>query len=589
MARGKTEIQRLIKAALGEVKADLIVTGGKLINVYSGEILNGMEIAVLDGRICYVGPSAAHARGEKTEILDARGLTVSPGFIDAHTHIGHFCRPYEHLQAYLPHGTTALVASCDEPATVFGFNGAKFFLDEVAAHPLRVFTLLSMVAPQDPLLCSTPGYSQAEVAEALADPRVLGLGEIVSWLRLLQGDEELVERIEMALRQGKIIHGHTAGARDAKLCAIAAAGVSSCHEPINETDALERLRLGYWTMLREGSFRRDLEATLKPLVNRGVSLQRLILVTDGMAPDDAAADGHLDFVVRRAIGLGLSPAQAIQAVTLNAATYSGLEQEIGGIAPGRMADIAFLEDLNEVRVHSTMIGGKIVAAEGKSLVSARPIAVPQEMVRSLRLTPNVSPAAFRIACSSPRARVRAIELVSQNITRETILDLPSSDGALHADEQGDLLKVAVFERHKPQGGVTLGLLKGFGARVGAVGATINLDDNTLMVVGSSDEDMALCANVLIEAGGGIAVVDRRQVLEKAEFPVGGIFSLEPWQQVAERLGRIHRRLRDLGSPFAKPVYALGFLTFVTLPALRITARGLIAAKERKIVPLFIDG
>ena len=153
--RTKSELRRLIQGAMGEVKADLIVTGGKLVNVYSGEILDGMEIAVLDGRICYVGPSAAHARGEATKILDAGGLYISPGFIDGHTHIGHYCRPYEYLQAYLPHGTTALMASCDELATVFGYRGLKFFLDEVEAHPLRVFTLISMVAPQDPLLCQT--------------------------------------------------------------------------------------------------------------------------------------------------------------------------------------------------------------------------------------------------------------------------------------------------------------------------------------------------------------------------------------------------------------------------------------------------
>src|ERR1041384_7490507 len=213
MPLSATEIQRLMRGALGEIKADLIVTGGKLVNVYSGEILDGMEIAVLDGRVVHVGPSAAHARGDNTEILDASGLYISPGFIDGHTHIGHYCRPFEYLQAYLPHGTTGLVASCDEQATVFGFRGVKLFLDEVAAHPLRVYPVLSMVAPQDPLLCSTKSLTQAEVAEALDDPRVIGLGEIVSWLRLLQGDGELLERIALARRRGKIIHGHTAGAR----------------------------------------------------------------------------------------------------------------------------------------------------------------------------------------------------------------------------------------------------------------------------------------------------------------------------------------------------------------------------------------
>ncbi len=587
MARSRAQIERLIRGAMGELKADLIIIGGKLVNVYSGEILDGMEIAVLDGRICYVGPSAAHTRGDATEVLDARGLYVSPGFIDAHTHIGHFCRPYEYLQAYLPHGTTALVASCDEPATVFGFKGVKLFLDEVEAHPLRVYTVISMVAPQDPLLCSTESLSQSEVAAGLDDPRVIGLGEIVSWLRLVQGDQELLERIEMALERGKIIHGHTAGARDQKLCAIAAAGISSCHEPINESDALERLRSGYWVMLREGSFRRDLERTLKPVIARRLNTQRLILVTDGMAPDDVAADGHMDFVVRRAIELGSSPMQAIQAATLNPATYSGLEQEVGGVAPGRYADIAFLENLDDVRVDSTMIGGRVVAKQGKSLVSPRPITWPEETLRCLRLSANVSPASFHIPCSSPRARIRVMELLSQNITTETIMDISPRKGALEADPSHDLMKAAVFERHGPKRGITLGFLKGFGARVGAVGTTANLDENTLLVAGSSDEDMALCANILIEAGGGMAVVDRGEVLEKIDFPVGGLFSLEPWLEVAKGLNRIHRCLRERGSRFVKPIYALCFLTFVTLPSLRITARGLVAAKERKLVPLLV--
>lgn len=588
MARSKEEIARLIRAALGEVKADLVITGGKLVNVYSGEILEGIEIAVLDGRICYVGPDATHTRGSETRHLDARGLYVVPGFVDGHTHIGHFCRPYEHLQACVSHGTTSLMASCDELASVFGFDGVKLFLDEVGAHPVRVYTLISMVVPQDPALCSTRSYSQSEVAQGLADPRVLGLGEVVSWLRLTQGDAELLERIEMALRNGKIIHGHTSGARDDKLCAIAAAGISSCHEAIREQDALERLRLGYWLMLREGTFRRDLEATLKPIVERGLSTQRLMLVTDGMAPDDVAQDGHIDFVARRAVSLGLPPMQAIQAVTLNPAIYSGLEQEIGGIAPGRVADINLLEDLQSLRVRSTLIGGEEVAREARSLVRGTPIALPDYTIKALRIGRQVSPSDFRIPCPRPKAKVRVMELLNLNITAERILELHSSDGYLHADLGQDILKVAVFERHQPNGRVTLGFLKGFGAQVGAVGTTPTLDENTLLVAGSSDEDMAVCARSLITAGGGMAVVDHGEVVEKIEFPVGGVCSLRPWQEMGEGLSRLHRCLRERGAPFEKPIYALCFLTFVTLPSLRITARGLVNAKERKLVPLFAE-
>ncbi len=432
------------------------------------------------------------------------------------------------------------------------------------------------------------GPACGEVAEGLADPRVLGLGEVVSWLRLTQRDAELLERIEMALRHGKIIHGHTSGARDDKLCAIATAGISSCHESIREQDALERLRLGYWLMLREGTFRRDLEATLKPIVEKGLSTQRLMLVTDGMAPDDVAQDGHIDFVARRAVSLGLPPMQAIQAVTLNPAVYSGLEQEIGGIAPGRLADINLLEDLQSLRVRSTLIGGEEVAREGQSLVTGKPFALPDYTIKALRIGREVSRKDFQIPCPRPNAKVRVMELLNLNITAERILQLHASDGYLHADPGQDLLKVAVFERHQPNGKVTLGFLKGFGAKIGAVGTTPTLDENTLLVAGSSDEDMAVCAKSLITAGGGMAVVDHGEVVEKIEFPLGGVCSLRPWQEIGERLSRLHRCLRERGAPFDKPIYALCFLTFVTLPSLRITARGLVNAKERKLVSLFAE-
>jgi adenine deaminase len=181
MVVAKAESKRLIRCALGEIEADVIVRGGKLVNVYSGEILEGMEIAVLDGRICYVGSDANHTRGAKTEILNASGSHIAPGFIDGHTHIGHCARPFENLQSFLPRGTTAVVASCDEMARVFGMRGLQWSLDEVERHPLRVYTLVSMASPQDPLLCRTAKFSDDEIAEALADPRVL------AWARSCRG------------------------------------------------------------------------------------------------------------------------------------------------------------------------------------------------------------------------------------------------------------------------------------------------------------------------------------------------------------------------------------------------------------------
>lgn len=580
-------IRRLMRASLGEVKADLIVAGGRLVNVYTGEVLDGMEVAVSRGRTCYVGPSAAHTRGDETRVIDARDRWIVPGFIDAHTHIGHFCRPFELLQAYLPHGTTGLMASCDEHTVAFGLAGMKLFLEEVARHPLRVHTLVSMAAPQDPLLCRTETLSDREVADALRDPRVLGLGEVVSWLRLVQGDPDLLARIHMALDRGKIVHGHTAGARDRRLNAIAAASVSSCHEPVNGEEALARLRLGYWTMLREGSFRQDLEATLKPLLASGVDTGRLILVSDGMAPDDVAAAGHMDFVVRRAVECGLSPVRAIRAATLHPAMYSGLEQDMGGVAPGRFADFALLEDLETVRVGAVFIGGELVAEDGESKVDAAPPPFPADMGIWTAFRGPVTADDMRVRCESPRARVRVMDLANQTITRERVVDVACAGGVVPADLDRDLLKVAVFDRgegFRP----AFGFVRGLGADVGAVGTTVNLDEYALLVAGSSDYDMARCANLLLESGGGVAVVDRGRVLEHLPFPIGGLFSPDPWRRVGEALAAVQRTLKERGSAFPKPLYALCFLTFVTLPELRITGRGLVRAKERRVVPLLAE-
>lgn len=587
MRKTGESIRRLMRASMGEVKADGVVTGGRLVNVYTGEVLEGMEVAFSQGRICYVGPSAAHARGDETRVIDARDRWIVPGFIDAHTHIGHFCRPFEFLQAYLPHGTTGLVASCDEHTVAFGLTGMKLFLEEAASHPLRVHTLVSMAAPQDPLLCRTETLSDREVADALADPRVLGLGEVVSWLRLVQGDPDLLARIHMALDRGKIVHGHTAGARDRRLNAIAAASVSSCHEPISGEEALARLRLGYWTMLREGSFRQDLEATLKPLLASGVDTGRLILVTDGMAPDDVAAAGHMDFVVRRAVECGLDPVRAIRAATLHPAMYSGLEQDMGGVAPGRFADFALLEDLETVRVGAVFIGGEAVAEDGESRVAAAPPPFPADMGIRTAFRGPVTADDLRIRCETPRARVRVMDLANQTITRERVVEAAAPGGVLPADVDRDLLKVAVFDRgegFRP----AFGFVRGLGADVGAVGTTVNLDEYALLVAGSSDYDMARCANLLLESGGGVAVVDRGRVLEHLPFPIGGLFSPEPWRGVGENLAAVQRTLKERGSAFPKPLYALCFLTFVTLPELRITGRGLVRAKERRVVPLLAD-
>jgi adenine deaminase len=239
-------------------------------------------------------------------------------------------------------------------------------------------------------------------------------------------------------------------------------------------------------------------------------------------------------------------------------------------------------------VNATLIGGKLVAKNGVSMVPNSPIAPPASMSADFGVSPGVTPAVFRVATAVPNPRIRAIEMINQTITAETILTVRSGGGAIEADVAQDLLKIAVFERHRGQGRVALGFLKGFGAKIGAIGLTINLDENALMIVGSDDEDMAFCANLLIDCGGGIALIQRRRTLDKLDLPIGGIASWLPWQEVGATLRRIQASMREMGSRFDRPLFALSFLTFVTLPSLRITSRGLVRAKERKIVSLFAE-
>jgi adenine deaminase len=274
---------------------------------------------------------------------------------------------------------------------------------------------------------------------------------------------------------------------------------------------------------------------------------------------------------------------------LNPAIYSGVEQEIGGIAPGRYADLAVIESIEECVVSEVIVGGKLVAKAGSSLVNTPPISLPADMMHALNIRPELTRDLFRIATPVLTPKIRVMGLLNQTITEERIVEIAAPSGFVEADPRKDLLKVAMFDRQHRSGKIAFGFLQGWGARVGAVGLTTNLDENTLMVVGADDADMARCASALCESGGGIALVHRGAIVEKIDFPFGGIFSDKPWRAVGGALGRIQKRLRAMGSPFDKPIFALIFLPFVTLPSLRITARGLVNAKERKIVSMFADG
>jgi len=576
-----------IKAALGEVKADLVVKQGTLVNVYTGEILEGIDVAIKASKIVYMGPNASHTVGSETKLIDAEGMYVVPGFIDAHTHIDLYCTPAEQSKAALIHGTTTLFAEPDQLANVLGFEGLKLFAEMIRQLPIKVYMLVPLVCPQDPLFDETHSLKPEEVEEALRWDYVVGLGEVVGWLRLLAGDKDYETKITIAQRIGKIIEGHSAGAKGMKLQAYVAAGINSCHEAINADEALERARLGVHVMVREGSLRQDLANVLPGLIMENINLCAVSLVTDIMDPEDLRELGYMDHVVRKAIELGVDPVRAIMMVTINPARRFRLDHEIGGIGPGKEADLVLLENLREVKVRVTISKGKVAAKDGEVLVEAAPITYPPYAFDTVKVGRAMLPEDFKIKVGKEgEVKVRVMKLMNEAINKLSIEELPVRRGEVKLPP--GYLKVAVIDRHWETGKIALGIMEGFGAEVGGLASTLNFDENNLVVLGKLEEDMSIAANRIAELRGGIVIVDGGTVVYELPMPLAGVMSLDSLDSVSRRLKEMNSYLRGKGSKLKKPLNVMAFITFVTLPEIRLCPKGLVDVKQRKLVPLIIE-
>jgi adenine deaminase len=576
--------RHLLGVALGEAGADLLASGGDVVNVYTGEVVR-WDVAVVDGRIAAVGPDLSGLAGPATERLDARGKVLVPGFFDGHTHLDVLVALPELLREAIPRGLTALVTEMVQVTSALGVAGARWFLDTLEAQPIHAYA----TAPTISYLAAEarPGevpLDAAAMGALLDDPRVLGLGEVY-WHRLVPEPDRLLPLIDRARALGKSVEGHTAGARGPRLVACAAAGLGSCHEPITAAEALERLRLGLRVMIREGSVRRDLEAVLE-VRRTGISLRRATLASDGIWPPDLLAHGYMDGIVQRAIDLGLPPVTAFQMASLNAAEHFGLDGEIGGIAPGRWADFLVLPALRTVRPEAVVARGRVVAREGRCLVACPDVPLPPGVDAGPRPGP-LDPDSFRLAAAGPHPRARVIRIAGDIVTAEAEATLPVRDGAVRADPTSDLLLAAVCDRRggRHRG---LGIVQGFGLREGAVGSTLSFDTADLVLVGASREALAAAGQRAIELGGGFVVVDGAgTVRAELPLPLGGVASAASMPELARGLEAVAGALRELGSPLARPLLTLQTLTFSAIPALRLTTRGLLAVKRRAHVPTLL--
>lgn len=582
----QTHLHSLINTALGKEHADLVIANGSLLNVYTGELQPKTAVAIKGERIAYVGPEVDSAVGPQTTVLDVEGKVLIPGFIDGHNHIDNMITVAEFLRYAIPTGTTTVITETSAFGNAHGYSGVLQFIENLKDQPILLYALTPSEVPTNPGFEGSALLLNEQIDELLKLPEVVGVGETF-WARAVDADPIVLEVIDSALRSRKPIQGHSAGAKGKKLAAYAAAGVTSCHEPITAEEALERLRLGMHTMIREGSIRRDLPA-IAPIKDAGIDLRRAILVSDVVSPEEMMELGYMDYIVQRAIDLGFDPVKAIQMATLNVAEHFGLDHLIGGIAPGRYANINVIPEIGNIRCDYVIGKGRIVAAEGRLLVQPRKDVYPKTTRSTVHLSRPFSAQDFCIPATGSGARARAISVVRDMLTGEEQVDVEVTAGAILATPQRDVLKVAVINRQDGCAEKFVGLIRGFGLRAGAFAATISWDCYNVIVVGADEDDMALAVNRIREMQGGVVLCQGGEVLEEIPLPIAGLVSDLPLEEVARRLRRMSDRLKELGSPLSNPFLTLQTLSFTPLPFLRITEKGLLDVRQKRLVSLFLS-
>ena len=565
-------LEKKIKTARGEGKANLLLKNANLINVFSGEIYPA-DVAIYGDTIVGIG----HYEAEKE--MNLRGKFLCPGLIDAHVHIeSSMVTPPEYARAVVPRGTTSVVIDPHEIANVMGVDGITIMAEMAESIPLNTYIMLPSCVPATEMETSGARLDARDLQGLMDKKWVLGLGEVMNFPDVIQCMPGVLGKIEMAL--GKPIDGHGPGLRGKDLAAYITAGIRSDHECTNPEEAREKLRNGMAILIREGSMAKNLEDLL-PLVTSG-NARRFLFASDDRHPDDLIEEGHLDFILRKSIRLGLRPITAIQMATINVAEVYGL-REVGAVAPGFRADLVVLDDLGSFIVDGVFKDGRLVAQGGKML--PRTISCRGMEMRNTVKVRSISREAIVISAGGRLAKI--IEIIpGQLVTRAVVEPVPIRDGKAEADPERDILKVAVFERHTASGNIGLGFVRGFGFKGGAMGSSVAHDAHNIVVVGDNDIDMAISAAEIAEMGGGLVIAQRGKIRGALALPLAGLMSDKGIEDVGRKLKLLRKMGRDMRCKLEDPFMALAFLSLPVIPELRVTDRGLVDVGQFRIVPLF---
>ncbi|MBP7401004.1 MAG: adenine deaminase [Clostridia bacterium] len=572
--------RRLSAVAQGLEPADLVIRKGRLVNVCTGEIQDGIDLVVADGRIARVG-DAAGCVGPDTRVIEARGRLMTPGLLDGHVHVeSSMLTVSRYAEAVIPHGTSGIFMDPHEIANVLGMDGVRWMADEAAGTPLKAFlTIPSCVPAMEGFEDAGASLPPQAVAEALRWPSSVGLGEMMDFPGILAGDDRAHAMQSAVLSAGGIPTGHfpVSDAPDA-LNAYIAAGARCCHESVRAEDALQKMRLGMYAMLREGSAWHDLVEVAQALTRHTVDSRFAMLVSDDAHPHTLTRDGHMDHILRRAVQEGIDPVTALQMATINCAQCFRLDHEIGSLTPGKCADIVLTDDLAEFEASLVVLDGAVVAEDGRMLAGMDRYAYPARANETMRLARLPIPADFRIPSSARDGRVpaRVIRVHAGKVGTDNVrMEVPASPDGLQADPGRDILKAAVLERHHATGTIGRGFVSGFGIRRGAMASTVAHDAHNLMVVGTYDSDMAMAAALLCRTGGGLAVVADGEILGLVELPIAGLMGDLDAHAMADRVSRLEEAWKSIGCTMPSPFMTMALLSLSCLPELRLTNRGLV--------------
>ena len=582
----------LIAVAAGREPADLVIQNCCWVNVHTREILPNSNFAIKNGRFAYCGPEISHCIGNNTKIVNGEGRFAVPGFCDAHMHIeSGMLTPGQFAHAVMAHGTTSMFTDPHEIANVLGLEGVRLMHDEAIIQPINIFTQMPSCAPSAPGL-ETTGFeiSPTDVEEAMKWPGIIGLGEMMNFPSIINGDEKLLSEIAITQNAQKIAGGHYASPDLGKnFHAYVASGVSDDHEGTCEKDALARARQGMRSMMRLGSAWYDVESQITAITEKKLDSRNFILCTDDCHSGTIVNEGHMNRVIRHAIKCGCEPVEAIQMATINTATHFGLERELGSISPGRRADIILTSDLKELPIEIVFARGVKVAENGSSIIDPVLLKWPNSVRNTVKLEKKLNAENFLIRAPKLKntAKVKIIGVIENQAPTKLLKGvLPVENGFVKGDLDKDICQVALVERHRGTGQITNGFVSGFGYKEKcAVASTVAHDSHHMIIVGTDQENMALAGNHLASIGGGVTVFKDGVELATVSLNIAGLMSDAPAQNVAKAADNMVEAMQICGCKINNGYMQHSLLALVVIPELRISDLGLIDVKKFEITEL----